>query len=61
MCAVVLEYQGAIFLIVCVYMPSDSNRPNHNIVEYHLILNDIKIIANSVNVDHIIVYKIIVT
>lgn len=54
MCALTVNIADESFLLICVYMPCDDNRPCHNLVEYNTVLNDIKTICNSVDVDHVI-------
>ena len=48
-CAVLLQVEEVKFLIVCVYMPCDDWRDNGNVIEYNNILNEINILANSVD------------
>ena len=55
MCAVTFEYDSIKLLLICVYMPVDDNRPNQNIIEFNCILNDIKIICNSVDAQQVII------
>ncbi len=40
-CAVTVEIHGTRILLVCAYMPCDDNRPNHNIIDFNIALNDI--------------------
>lgn len=55
MCAVSVEFDRMKILIMNVYMPCDDNRPNHNIVEYNAVLNDMRTIFNSSDAQHVIV------
>ncbi len=54
MCAVLLEIHGNRILLICEYMPYDDSRPNHNIIDFKIALNDIKTICSGVNVQHVI-------
>ena len=52
-CAVTVELEGEILLLVCVYMPCDDWRHDGNVIEYKEILNEISVLCNSINVTHV--------
>ena len=52
-CAVTVDVGDSKTLLVCVYMPCDDRRQDHNTAEYKDMLNDIEILCNSVDVDTI--------
>ena len=53
-CAINVNLNGTSTLIICVYMPCDDNRPNHNMVEYNKVLSDIKLICDSSDAQQVI-------
>ncbi len=53
-CSVTVEIHGTRILLVCAYMSCDDNRPNHNIMDFNIVIKDIKTICNSVNVQLVI-------
>jgi len=52
-CAVLLEIRGETLLLISVYMPCDDRCLNQNNIEYSEVINDISILSNSVNANHV--------
>ncbi len=40
-CTVTVEIHGTRILLICAYMPFDDHRPNINIIDFNIALNDI--------------------
>lgn len=52
-CAVYADLSDGVLLLICVYMPCDDRRPNHNLLEYKHVLNDIDTICNMVDAKYV--------
>ena len=52
-CAVTVQVEGEILLLVCVYMPCDDWRHDANVLEYKNILNEISVLCNSINATYV--------